>query len=407
MAHARPVSQPAGAVAWPGLVWAGPRSGPPAMPHASDCDRPPETIEVDGPVPPRRTQLHRHRADDRSAWALAERRSESVGAKSKSRRRAAGVGGAGGREPCAASGAGHGDRRRRRRQRRLRRLPDFRAPPCRAAGAPPRRQRALPVDGARRRRPAGARRRGHACTPIAARRPLWARTDAGGQVWLHPRVRGAAGVGARGAGAQALGRRHARLGAAAARPARRPAGAAGAATGRADAARLDLVFLVDATGSMADEIHKLRQSMQAMADQIARLPSRPQICFGLVAYRDRGDAFFVRAHDFTNDLGAFQQVLGATAGRRRRRLRRGAERGAAHRRAPPVLARRRRDPAGAAGGRRAAAPGLRRALVRRRHAGRAGARHQAVHARRQRAGPRRRVRVPPDWRSTPAGVSSS
>ncbi len=75
-------------------------------------------------------------------------------------------------------------------------------------------------------------------------------------------------------------------------------------------ARLDLVFLVDATGSMADEIDKLRSSMQAMADQIAQLPSRPLTCFALVAYRDRGDAFFVRAHDFTNDLTAFQQVLG-------------------------------------------------------------------------------------------------
>jgi Mg-chelatase subunit ChlD len=75
--------------------------------------------------------------------------------------------------------------------------------------------------------------------------------------------------------------------------------------------RLDLVFLVDATGSMADEIGKLRDSMRAMAAQIGALPSRPSICFGLVAYRDRGDDFFVRAQDFTDDLGAFQQGLAA------------------------------------------------------------------------------------------------
>lgn len=140
-------------------------------------------------------------------------------------------------------------------------------------------------------------------------RPLWARTDAGGQAWLHPR---AAGIGdavlevrvrkpsadgeLRGSALLQRGQRHqlqVRLDAEA--PAER--------------ARLDLVFLVDATGSMADEIDKLRRSMQAMADQIARLPSRPQTCFALVAYRDVGDEFFVRTMDFTDDLDHFQRAL--------------------------------------------------------------------------------------------------
>ena len=140
--------------------------------------------------------------------------------------------------------------------------------------------------------------------------PLWARTDAGGQVWLHPRV---AGITAGVLDVQV----------------RKPLhdgdlhGSAILKRGQRDGlqvrldstlphqqARLDLVFLVDATGSMADEIDKLRRSMQAMADQIAQLPSRPVTCYALVAYRDRGDEFFVRAHDFTNDLDAFQQVLG-------------------------------------------------------------------------------------------------
>jgi Mg-chelatase subunit ChlD len=74
-------------------------------------------------------------------------------------------------------------------------------------------------------------------------------------------------------------------------------------------ARLDVVFLIDATGSMGDEIDKLKRSMRAVADRIARLPSKPDLCFGLVAYRDRGDAFFVRGADFSNDLDAFQGVL--------------------------------------------------------------------------------------------------
>jgi Mg-chelatase subunit ChlD len=138
----------------------------------------------------------------------------------------------------------------------------------------------------------------------------WARTDTAGRVWLHPR----AFLGAAEAQERALGiavRKGAwqgrtilargdkaalqvRLGSA--MPTQRP--------------RLDLVFLIDATGSMGDEIAKLKHSMRAVAQQIGQLPGQPDVCYGLVAYRDRGDAFITRTHDFTDDLGAFQQVLG-------------------------------------------------------------------------------------------------
>jgi len=139
---------------------------------------------------------------------------------------------------------------------------------------------------------------------------MWARTDTAGRVWLHPKAflnAGDAGerslaVTVRKGGAQARGvllrgqpqALQLRLGVnpAAARP------------------RLDLVFMVDATGSMGDEIAKLKTSMQAMAQQIAQLPGQPEVCFGLVAYRDRGDAYITRTHDFTDRLDAFQQVLG-------------------------------------------------------------------------------------------------
>ena len=76
-------------------------------------------------------------------------------------------------------------------------------------------------------------------------------------------------------------------------------------------AKLDLVFLVDATGSMGDEIDKLKSSLRSITDEVSRLPSHPDLCLGLVAYRDRGDAFFVRSHDLTNDMNAFQGVLNA------------------------------------------------------------------------------------------------
>lgn len=139
---------------------------------------------------------------------------------------------------------------------------------------------------------------------------MWARTDAGGRAWLHPNAFDKAQspvyeVTVRKNGRQSTvflqrGQKNAVdvvLG-----------GKPGAVPARA---RLDLVFLIDATGSMDDEIAKLKATLRTIADQVARLPSRPDTCFGLVAYRDRGDEFLVRRHDFTNDLNAFQGVLDA------------------------------------------------------------------------------------------------
>jgi Mg-chelatase subunit ChlD len=136
--------------------------------------------------------------------------------------------------------------------------------------------------------------------------PLWARTDAGGRTWLMPQPDT---VPAAGAPLEVEVRR----GSAVTRVAWH-AGQNDRLQARLDApapapARLDIVFLVDATGSMGDEIAKLKRSMREVAEQLARLPARPDLCFGLVAYRDRGDEFFVRGADLTNDLGAFQGVL--------------------------------------------------------------------------------------------------
>lgn len=139
---------------------------------------------------------------------------------------------------------------------------------------------------------------------------MWARTDTGGRVWLHPRAFLSQGMQAE----RTLGvavRKNGVQGRALLQ--RGQAQAVQVRLGQFDAVqrpRLDLVFLVDATGSMGDEIAKLKTSMHAMAQQIARLPAQPDVCYGLVAYRDRGDAFLTRTQDFTDDLGAFQQVLG-------------------------------------------------------------------------------------------------
>lgn len=137
---------------------------------------------------------------------------------------------------------------------------------------------------------------------------MWARTDAGGRAWVHPRAFDAGSssvyeVAVRKNGRQATG--FLRRGQKSATEITLEGGPVPAR------ARLDLVFLVDATGSMGDEIAKLRATLRTIAGEVAALPSRPDTCFGLVAYRDKGDAFLLRRHDLTNDLSGFQQVLDA------------------------------------------------------------------------------------------------
>ena len=314
---------------WSGRLWAGPARGAPAAPSASDCHRPPVFHDLPGPLLPQ-AQRRRPPMDERvmsraartdgaatgKAEAAAEHRGLAAPAPATAaapvdsvrpslpaappvpRQRPA-------HEPVTAGmvddNADFGTYlayRQKRGQLEVLGVPlrdldiseRYRLTVHDAAGRP--------VPDAQVQVFAGSRAQA-----------LWARTDAGGQVWLHPRAAGIADpvleVRVRKASADGDLRGSALL----QRGQRHQLQVRLDAEAPVERARLDLVFLVDATGSMADEIHKLRRSMQAMADQIARLPSRPQTCFALVAYRDRGDEFFVRAHDFTDDLEAFQRSL--------------------------------------------------------------------------------------------------
>ncbi len=75
------------------------------------------------------------------------------------------------------------------------------------------------------------------------------------------------------------------------------------------AVNLDVLFLIDATGSMADEIQQLKDNIRAISSQVDALPSRPDVRFGLVAYRDREDAFLTQVTDFTPDVETFAAAL--------------------------------------------------------------------------------------------------
>jgi hypothetical protein len=73
--------------------------------------------------------------------------------------------------------------------------------------------------------------------------------------------------------------------------------------------RLDVLFLLDATGSMGDEITQIQQTIVSIAERIDQFSPRPELRFGLVAYRDHGDEYVTRVYDFTPDVDAFRQLL--------------------------------------------------------------------------------------------------
>ena len=73
--------------------------------------------------------------------------------------------------------------------------------------------------------------------------------------------------------------------------------------------RVDVAFIVDATGSMGEEIGRIKTTITDIAGQVAESGYTPDLRFALVSYRDRGDEFVTHAVNFTDDVQAFQGVV--------------------------------------------------------------------------------------------------
>jgi hypothetical protein len=73
--------------------------------------------------------------------------------------------------------------------------------------------------------------------------------------------------------------------------------------------KLDVHFLIDATGSMSDEIYQLRNNMITISERIHELSSNPDVRFAMTTYRDRGDIYISKTFDFTPDIDLFTQEL--------------------------------------------------------------------------------------------------
>ncbi len=72
---------------------------------------------------------------------------------------------------------------------------------------------------------------------------------------------------------------------------------------------VDVLFILDTTGSMDDEIERLRATIEIINENIRALKPVPALRFGMVLYRDREDDYLTQVVPFTSNLDAFQKTL--------------------------------------------------------------------------------------------------
>ncbi len=72
---------------------------------------------------------------------------------------------------------------------------------------------------------------------------------------------------------------------------------------------LDVVFLIDTTGSMGDEIAAIKATLLSLTDRLEGLGREFALRYGAVLYRDLGDDYVTKAHPFTLDIETFDKAL--------------------------------------------------------------------------------------------------
>src|SRR5215213_10723895 len=82
-----------------------------------------------------------------------------------------------------------------------------------------------------------------------------------------------------------------------------------AAKPKAAKPKVEVVFCLDTTGSMGGLIDGAKAKIWAICNQIAGGKPTPNLKVGLVAYRDRGDAYITKVSDLTGDLDSIHAEL--------------------------------------------------------------------------------------------------
>ena len=73
--------------------------------------------------------------------------------------------------------------------------------------------------------------------------------------------------------------------------------------------KIDVVFVLDTTGSMGGLIQTAKEKIWSIATTMASAQPTPEIRIGLVAYRDRGDSYVTKIIDLSDDLDSVYAKL--------------------------------------------------------------------------------------------------
>ena len=73
--------------------------------------------------------------------------------------------------------------------------------------------------------------------------------------------------------------------------------------------KMEVVFVLDATGSMGSMIANAKDKIWSIASSLAQADPAPQLSFGLVAFRDIRDAYVTRQVALTSDIDQFYYKL--------------------------------------------------------------------------------------------------
>lgn len=76
-----------------------------------------------------------------------------------------------------------------------------------------------------------------------------------------------------------------------------------------DQKTLEMVFVIDTTGSMGGLIEGAKQRVWGVINEVMQTPAHPSVRVGLVAYRDHGDQYVTQILPLTNDLDRVYTTL--------------------------------------------------------------------------------------------------
>ena len=72
---------------------------------------------------------------------------------------------------------------------------------------------------------------------------------------------------------------------------------------------IDVVFVLDTTGSMSEVIHTAKENIWSIVSSMTSAQPVPELRLGLVAYRDRGEKYITRRVDLSHDLDSIYAEL--------------------------------------------------------------------------------------------------